>query len=109
MTLRFSLWRGSFAFSRPFSRRLSRRSTGSVDVEDLDRVSRHPHFFVNVSRAVMKVYCAMPTQLALGIGSHGRRTDQSAEQPLLICERPTAEVPPQIDSTEVFSTLINQM
>ncbi|HEX3988232.1 MAG TPA: nucleotide pyrophosphatase/phosphodiesterase family protein [Verrucomicrobiae bacterium] len=51
----------------------------------------------------------VPLDASLVRGSHGRRTDQSAEQPLLICERSTTGLPSQIESTEVFSALINQM
>ncbi|HEX3716708.1 MAG TPA: nucleotide pyrophosphatase/phosphodiesterase family protein [Verrucomicrobiae bacterium] len=51
----------------------------------------------------------VPLDASLVRGSHGRRTDQSAEQPLLICERASPGLPSQIDSTNVFSALINQM
>jgi predicted AlkP superfamily pyrophosphatase or phosphodiesterase len=51
----------------------------------------------------------IPLDASLVKGSHGRRADDPANQPVLICERADAELPPQIDSTGVFSVLENQM
>jgi len=42
-------------------------------------------------------------------GSHGRRADTAADQPVLICDRAAIELPAQIDSTNIFSFLKNQM
>ena len=51
----------------------------------------------------------IPLDASLVKGSHGRRADASADQPVLICERGAGELPSQIDSTGVFSVLENQM
>jgi predicted AlkP superfamily pyrophosphatase or phosphodiesterase len=49
----------------------------------------------------------IPLDASLVKGSHGRRVFQPADQPVLICERPDASLPPRIDSTEVFALLKN--
>jgi predicted AlkP superfamily pyrophosphatase or phosphodiesterase len=49
----------------------------------------------------------IPLDAGLVKGSHGRRVLQPAGQPVLICERPQASLPPQMDSTEVFGFLKN--
>jgi predicted AlkP superfamily pyrophosphatase or phosphodiesterase len=51
----------------------------------------------------------IPLDAGLVKGSHGRRADAPANQPVLICGRGAGELPPQIDSTGVFSVLENQM
>jgi predicted AlkP superfamily pyrophosphatase or phosphodiesterase len=51
----------------------------------------------------------VPLNAGLVKGSHGRRADAPANQPVLICGRDSGELPPQIDSTDVFSVLENQM
>jgi predicted AlkP superfamily pyrophosphatase or phosphodiesterase len=51
----------------------------------------------------------IPLDAGLVKGSHGRRADDPADQPVLICDRADSELPPQIDSTGVFSVLENQM
>jgi predicted AlkP superfamily pyrophosphatase or phosphodiesterase len=51
----------------------------------------------------------IPLDASLVKGSHGRRDDAPANQPVLICDRGAGELPTQIDSTGVFSVLKNQM
>ncbi len=51
----------------------------------------------------------IPLDASLVKGSHGRRVLQPAEQPVLICERAEAPLPPQMDSTEVFGLLKSLM
>jgi len=51
----------------------------------------------------------IPLDATLVKGSHGRRGHRSAEQPVLICERPAGSLPAQVDSTEVFGLLKNLM
>jgi len=51
----------------------------------------------------------VPLNAGLVKGSHGRRVDEAASQPVLICERAEGGLPPQIDSTEVSSVLEKQM
>jgi predicted AlkP superfamily pyrophosphatase or phosphodiesterase len=47
----------------------------------------------------------IPLDASLVKGSHGRRALRPEDQPVLLCERPPAPLPPQIDSTEVFGLL----
>jgi predicted AlkP superfamily pyrophosphatase or phosphodiesterase len=51
----------------------------------------------------------IPLDASLVKGSHGRPAAAPADQPVLICERADVQLPPQIDSTDVFSVLENQM
>jgi predicted AlkP superfamily pyrophosphatase or phosphodiesterase len=51
----------------------------------------------------------IPLDASLVKGSHGRRVLQPAEQPVFICERAEAPLPPQMDSTEVFGFLKSRM
>jgi predicted AlkP superfamily pyrophosphatase or phosphodiesterase len=51
----------------------------------------------------------IPLDAGLVKGSHGRRAGVPADQPVLICEPAAGQLPPQIDSTAVFSVLENQM
>jgi predicted AlkP superfamily pyrophosphatase or phosphodiesterase len=51
----------------------------------------------------------IPLDASLVRGSHGRRAGPSADQPILLCERPGGSLPPQIDSTEVFGLMKNLM
>jgi predicted AlkP superfamily pyrophosphatase or phosphodiesterase len=51
----------------------------------------------------------IPLDASLVKGSHGRRTEEAASQPVLIRERAAGGLPPQIDSTEVLSVLERQM
>lgn len=51
----------------------------------------------------------IPLDAGLVKGSHGRRAVPAGEQPVLLCERPAGTIPPQIDSTDVFSLLKEQM
>jgi predicted AlkP superfamily pyrophosphatase or phosphodiesterase len=51
----------------------------------------------------------IPLDATLVKGSHGRRESDPANQPVLICERASVDLPAQIDSTAVFSVLENQM
>jgi predicted AlkP superfamily pyrophosphatase or phosphodiesterase len=51
----------------------------------------------------------IPLDASLVRGSHGRPTAIAAEQPVLICESATTGLAPQINSTDVYSVLLNQM
>jgi predicted AlkP superfamily pyrophosphatase or phosphodiesterase len=57
-------------------------------------------------RALMDV---IPLDAGLVKGSHGRRAVPAGEQPLFLCQRPAGSIPPQIDSTDVFGLLRDQM
>ncbi|HTA31697.1 MAG TPA: alkaline phosphatase family protein [Candidatus Cybelea sp.] len=47
----------------------------------------------------------VPLDANLVKGSHGRPTVRPEDQPVLLCERPDASLPPEIDSTDVFGLL----
>jgi hypothetical protein len=51
----------------------------------------------------------IPLEASLVKGSHGRRVMAPKEQPLFLCEGPTNSILPQIDSTEVFGLLRDQV
>jgi predicted AlkP superfamily pyrophosphatase or phosphodiesterase len=51
----------------------------------------------------------IPLDAGLVKGSHGRRAVPASEQPLFLCELPAGSIPPQIDSTDVFGLLRDQM
>jgi predicted AlkP superfamily pyrophosphatase or phosphodiesterase len=51
----------------------------------------------------------IPLDARLVKGSHGRRSSDPASQPVLICDRASGGLPPEMDSTAVFSVLQNQM
>ncbi len=50
----------------------------------------------------------IPLDASLVKGSHGRREKEPANQPVLICGEPLANLPPQIDSTDVFAFIEKQ-
>jgi predicted AlkP superfamily pyrophosphatase or phosphodiesterase len=51
----------------------------------------------------------IPLDASLVKGSHGRRVLQPEDQPILLCERPPASPPAQMDSTDVCGFLKNLM
>jgi predicted AlkP superfamily pyrophosphatase or phosphodiesterase len=50
----------------------------------------------------------IPLDASLVKGSHGRREKEPANQPVLICGESLANLPPQIDSTDVFAFIEKQ-
>ena len=51
----------------------------------------------------------IPLEATLVKGSHGRRVAAPADQPVIICEKSSAAMPEQIDSTEVAGIIKRQL
>ena len=50
----------------------------------------------------------VPLDASLVKGSHGRRSDDQKDWPIIVCEKPEFLATPQMESTEVFQVLLRQ-